>query len=135
CDDGVLKLADALGWREELEQLWAQVNPEKAASSTVKKQSSGPITQDEQLRHEIEKLTEEVEHTLETSQAHEERVRSQLKSLDVRNECETPCDKEKIMRKADDSVKSSEEGESQMLNTGEKDEPPKLEKTSQDSSL
>ncbi|KAI1931968.1 Sir2 histone deacetylase Hst2 [Ophidiomyces ophidiicola] len=135
CDNGVLKLADALGWREELEQLWAQVNPEKAASSTVKKQSSGPITQDEQLRHEIEKLTEEVEHTLETSQAHEKRVRSQLKSLDVRNECETPCDKEKIMRKADDSVKSSEEGESQVLNTGEKDEPPKLEKTSQDSSL
>ncbi|EAS35645.3 SIR2 family histone deacetylase [Coccidioides immitis RS] len=86
CDDGVMKLADALGWRQELEELWATVNPEKAAAIASKEQKSTPITRDDQLREEVEKLTEEVEHALDISQAHEERVRAQLQEMKAKQD-------------------------------------------------
>ncbi|WEW57972.1 Sir2 histone deacetylase Hst2 [Emydomyces testavorans] len=105
CDDGVLKLAEALGWREELETLWAEVNPEKAAS-TIGEKKSAPITRDEQLREEVEKLTEEVEHTLDASQAHEERVRAQLQAMEVREDHERPTtnDEESIVQMSNGSL-------------------------------
>ncbi|KLJ09773.1 NAD-dependent histone deacetylase SIR2 [Blastomyces silverae] len=77
CDDGVLKLAEALGWREELEALWAQTNPEKAGLMEEEKKKPAR-SKDELLRDEVERLTEEVEHTLHISRAHEDRVRSEL---------------------------------------------------------
>lgn len=101
CDDGVMKLAEALGWLEELEALWTRINPEKATASLLTKEKrTEPITRDEQLREEVEKVTEEVEHTLDLSQAHEERVRAQLHSMEVKRHQEPtkPEDEEKIMR-------------------------------------
>ncbi|EEP76100.1 hypothetical protein UREG_00949 [Uncinocarpus reesii 1704] len=83
CDDGVMKLAEALGWREELEALWAKVNPEKASKAPREKRTT-PITKDEHLKEEVDKLTEEVGHALDVSQAHEERVRAQLQAIDVK---------------------------------------------------
>ncbi|KKZ68037.1 NAD-dependent histone deacetylase SIR2 [[Emmonsia] crescens] len=77
CDDGVLKFAEALGWREELEELWAQKNPEKAG--LMKEEGEKPaLSKDEMLRDEVERLTEEVEHALHISRSHEERVRAEL---------------------------------------------------------
>ncbi|KAK2807341.1 hypothetical protein FQN50_005496 [Emmonsiellopsis sp. PD_5] len=81
CDAGVLKLADALGWREELEELWARTNPEKAAAlkkAKMEEKETAAKSRDELLRDEVDKLTEEVENTLHLSQTHETRVREEL---------------------------------------------------------
>ncbi|KAF2147596.1 uncharacterized protein K452DRAFT_293994 [Aplosporella prunicola CBS 121167] len=64
CDDGVRKLAEACGWLEELEELWAQTAP-KVASELGREP---PKTKDESLDAEVDKLSREVEQTLKLSQ-------------------------------------------------------------------
>jgi len=60
CDSGVRKLAEACGWLEELEALWATTAPaEDAAPKEPVKRS-----RDELLEDEVEKLTREVEENL-----------------------------------------------------------------------
>jgi NAD-dependent histone deacetylase SIR2 len=62
CDTGVKELAAALGWSDELEELWAgtrkegQFEPEK--KEEVKK------SRDEQLQDEVDKLTKDIDKTL-----------------------------------------------------------------------
>lgn len=73
CDDGVRDLAEACGWLQELEGLWAETAP-KAASELGKAQPP-ERTKDEKLEDEIEKLTKEVDESLNLSKWHEERVR------------------------------------------------------------
>ncbi|EEH47728.1 uncharacterized protein PADG_03812 [Paracoccidioides brasiliensis Pb18] len=80
CDDGVLKLADALGWRDELEELWAKVNPEKTSQMQEDNRQKQARTRDEKLRDEVERLTEEVERMLHLSRSHEDRVRLELEA-------------------------------------------------------
>ncbi|KAK2793502.1 Sir2 histone deacetylase Hst2 [Onygenales sp. PD_12] len=83
CDAGVLKLADALGWREELEELWARTNPENAAAlkkGKMEEKETAAKSRDELLRDEVDKLTEEVENTLHLSKSHEMRVREELEA-------------------------------------------------------
>lgn len=86
CDDGVRKLADALGWLEELEALWAQTSPEEVKPREKKEEKEK--NKDEILQEEVERLTEEVEATLNISQAHEERTRSQLGTPSEKQETE-----------------------------------------------
>ncbi|KAL2002627.1 hypothetical protein VTN02DRAFT_6335 [Thermoascus thermophilus] len=75
CDAGVRKFARALGWLDELEQLWAETNPDRKAREA----ESAPLkTRDERLRDEVERLTEEVDRTLAVSNAHQDRVRRHL---------------------------------------------------------
>lgn len=68
CDTGVRKLAEACGWLEELEALWATTargdEPEPAPS--VKK------SRDELLQDEVDKLTKEVEKTLSLGKSQHE---------------------------------------------------------------
>lgn len=71
CDTGVRKLAEACGWLEELEALWAETAPEgqaeeeqAAAQESVKKK-----TMDEELQDEVDQLTREVERTLQLGDA------------------------------------------------------------------
>ncbi|KAI9799106.1 MAG: hypothetical protein M1825_004873 [Sarcosagium campestre] len=75
CDSGVRKLASAIGWLEELEELWAKTSPKDAADE---KSSTPPQSSDEKLRSEIDKLTEDIDSTLKLSSDHEVRVRDQL---------------------------------------------------------
>ena len=66
CDSGVRKLAEACGWLEDLEALWATTAPAEdplAAKEQVKK------SRDELLEDEIEKLTKEVDNTLKLGKA------------------------------------------------------------------
>jgi NAD-dependent histone deacetylase SIR2 len=62
CDGGVRKLAEACGWLEELEALWAETarpdDPEKVEAEKPKK------NRDELLQEEIDKLTKDVDSTL-----------------------------------------------------------------------
>ncbi|PSN61405.1 NAD-dependent deacetylase sirtuin-2 [Corynespora cassiicola Philippines] len=68
CDTGVRKLAEACGWLEELESLWAETaRPGQFQPETATK---GPMTDDttrspdERLEDEIDKITKGVEDTL-----------------------------------------------------------------------
>jgi NAD+-dependent protein deacetylase SIR2 len=64
CDEGVRKLADALGWLEELEELWQQTNP---AKTEREEQKLLPKTRDEMLEEEVDELTKEIDKTLKLS--------------------------------------------------------------------
>lgn len=74
CDDGVRNLAKACGWLEELEALWAETAP-KAAAKLGREEQQPARTRDEELEDEIDKLTKEVDESLNLSKWHEERVR------------------------------------------------------------
>ncbi|KAH1494567.1 hypothetical protein KXV92_002933 [Aspergillus fumigatus] len=75
CDAGVRKFARALGWEQELEELWERTNPDKEAREA----ENAPLwARDERLHREVERLTEEVDRALGFSGAYQERVRQQL---------------------------------------------------------
>jgi NAD-dependent histone deacetylase SIR2 len=74
CDRGVRKLADELGWREELEELWRTVGPSQMEAELLEDER----TRDEILEDEISKLTEEVDHTLKISTGHKEWLEKHL---------------------------------------------------------
>ena len=67
CDDGVRKLADALGWREELESLWKKTVGSELAR---KEQNAPPQTRDEKLEDAVEKLTQDIDRSLRVSEEH-----------------------------------------------------------------
>ena len=79
CDAGVRKLADALGWLDELEDLWQQSNPSKEAQ---KEQQLPPKTRDEKLEEEVELLTADIDKTLKLSEDHSNGLRDQLRDKD-----------------------------------------------------
>ena len=60
CDAGVRRLADALGWREELETKWRGVVGDEEAERQLK----GAKQRETVLGDEVDKLAEEVEETL-----------------------------------------------------------------------
>ncbi|KAK5078438.1 Sir2 histone deacetylase Hst2 [Lithohypha guttulata] len=68
CDSGVRKLADALGWRDELEELWETTNPSR---SERKKQEAKPKDKQADLDARIEELTRGVDKTLKLSEDHQ----------------------------------------------------------------
>lgn len=74
CDAGVRHLASALGWLEELEALWRRTNPE----DDIGAQSQPEKTRDEVLEDEINKLTAEVDKSLQLSNDHTARLRNDL---------------------------------------------------------
>lgn len=79
CDSGVRKLADALGWREELESIWFEASgkvKEKEASRLREERKA--MSKDELLEAEIDKLTGEVDVALQLSKDHTQRVTGQL---------------------------------------------------------
>ena len=76
CDDGVRKLAEICGWLDELEALWAKTAPKDAAKETTEPQKAKK-DKDEALNDEIDKLTKEVDQTLNVSRWLEDRVRNE----------------------------------------------------------
>lgn len=60
CDTGVRKLADALGWREELEKAWRELVGEEEAE----RQMQSGKKRVEILQNEVAKLAEEVDEAL-----------------------------------------------------------------------
>jgi NAD-dependent histone deacetylase SIR2 len=79
CDEGVRKLADALGWRDELESMWWEVSGKaKEKEAAILRDQRQAMSKDEILEAEIEKLTGEVDAALRISKDHEERVNTQL---------------------------------------------------------
>ncbi|KXS94307.1 hypothetical protein AC578_6789 [Pseudocercospora eumusae] len=68
CDTGVRELARACGWLDELEEMWAKTAPKKGSEIGRKQAEKEPEkTKDEKLEDEINKLTKEVDQTLNLS--------------------------------------------------------------------
>jgi NAD-dependent histone deacetylase SIR2 len=66
CDSGVRKLAEACGWLQELEELWAKTaRDEKPAAPKEEVKKS----RDELLEDEVDKLTREVDESLRLGKA------------------------------------------------------------------
>ncbi len=75
CDAGVRRFADALGWREELEQEWARANPDKGR----RKEQEAPVkTRQEKLDNEVEKLTRDINTSLKLSGETSDRIKAEL---------------------------------------------------------
>ncbi|OOQ82116.1 NAD-dependent protein deacetylase hst2-1 [Penicillium brasilianum] len=75
CDAGVRKFAKAMEWEEELETLWEETNPDPKA----RKAENEPVpSRDERLRQEVDRLTEDIERTLNITDAYQQRVREKL---------------------------------------------------------
>ena len=88
CDTGVRKLADALGWLDELESLWEKTSPSVPAS---KDQNLPQKTREEKLEDEIEKLTQEIDKSLKVSEEHTEWLRDHLSDKhNLKNESKKP---------------------------------------------
>ena len=67
CDAGVRKLAEACGWLEELEALWAETErPPEPEEEKPKK------SRDDLLQDEVDKLTKDVESTLKLGKSQHE---------------------------------------------------------------
>ncbi|KAI2639355.1 DHS-like NAD/FAD-binding domain-containing protein [Xylaria nigripes] len=66
CDDGVRKLADELGWRAELEDMWVKLVGEEEAE----RQRSRKLT--EAVHEELDELVESLEQRLKLSEGHDD---------------------------------------------------------------
>lgn len=103
CDEGVRKLAQALGWLDELEALWEETNPDKGSRD---RETAPKKTRDEQLHDEVDRLTADVDRTLHLSNAHQDRTRKHLAKQDAKHKADTDTDsiqdsaekEEKILR-------------------------------------
>ena len=73
CDAGIRKLADALGWRQELEKFWEGVVGEAEAN----KQRASRQKHDEEVEDEVDKLTKEVDSALNFEEAAEAKVETE----------------------------------------------------------
>jgi NAD-dependent histone deacetylase SIR2 len=81
CDDGVRKFADALGWRDELESMWLEVNGKvKGKEAERLKEARQKMTKDELLQEEIDNLTKGVDDLLHSSKEHVERTNKQFEN-------------------------------------------------------
>jgi len=74
CDEGIRKLASALGWLEELEALWEETNPEKGKPA----EKAPAKSQDEILEDEVEKLMKDIDASLKLTNDHSAFVNDQL---------------------------------------------------------
>lgn len=86
CDKGVRRLCKALGWEDDLEDLWARTDPNYVESKSSKQSKTKldseeekreSLSKDEKLHDEVEKLTKEIDETLSFSKSHESRVRAE----------------------------------------------------------
>lgn len=74
CDTGVRKLAQACGWLDELNAMWEKTAPEVDQAHVG---AEAKKTKDEKLEDEIDKLTKDVDQSLNLSKWHEEKVRGE----------------------------------------------------------
>jgi NAD-dependent histone deacetylase SIR2 len=75
CDDGVRRLAEACGWKEELDALWAETGAKVEAD--IEKPSQPERTKDEQLGDQIDQLTKDIDETLNLSRWHIDKVKGE----------------------------------------------------------
>ncbi|KAH0128901.1 NAD-dependent histone deacetylase SIR2, partial [Aureobasidium melanogenum] len=118
CDDGVRRLAKAIGWEDELEDLWAKTDPEYVPGKPIKKKDEiakeeAKKSRDEKFQDEVDKLTKEVDKTLDVSKWHQEQIRKDHLDGQTEASSKDPVKSEKTMRydeNADDKDKAPTNG-------------------------
>lgn len=82
CDDGVRRLASALGWDEELEDLWRNIcdmSRDNAKVDVHDEVAKPEKSKDDELEDEIAVLTKEVDSSLNISNERTAQILEQLK--------------------------------------------------------
>ena len=75
CDEGVRRLASALGWLDELEALW---NTSQPAAVRETRESRNEKNKDEIVADEVAKITDDIEKSLKVSADHTAWVKQSL---------------------------------------------------------
>ena len=118
CDAGVRKLAKAVGWEDDLEDLWAKTDPEyipgkpRKTKDDISKEEAKK-TRDEKFQDEIDKLTKEVDKTLDMSKWHQDQIRKDHLDGQADIASQNQASGEKTMRydeNADDKTKAPADG-------------------------
>ncbi|ESZ95870.1 hypothetical protein SBOR_3764 [Sclerotinia borealis F-4128] len=79
CDSGVRKFADALGWRDELEELWVSIGGNTKQKEAEKVEEARlNLSRDELLDADFERLNGEIDEVLTISDNHTHRVNATL---------------------------------------------------------
>ncbi|KAJ9628416.1 uncharacterized protein PV06_06516 [Exophiala oligosperma] len=112
CDAGVRRFADALGWREELEELWERTNPSKGRE--VPQEPQEPKSRQEILDDEIEKLTKDIDASLKLTGEANDRMRSDLEKSNLSSHTSTT------------PPPSTSEGEGRLAESSSSNEEPNL---------
>lgn len=113
CDTGVRKFADALGWRDELEELWESTNPNKRER---KKQDAKPKDKQTELEDKIEELTKGVDKTLKLSNDHQKQFEEDFAKRPDTGKLDVPGGLANAITKAE----SKKQGEAQVNGSGSK---------------
>lgn len=91
CDDGIRKLAELLGWTDELDDTWRNIVGNEEAERQLRSQTA----RDEEIEDELQKLTGEIETVLKLEEEEEKREEKE---------------EEKEEKKAEDEEKSQKVG-------------------------
>lgn len=91
CDEGVRKLAKAVGWDDDLEKLWAGTGAKEAGQ--LGKELPPNKSREEGIEEEVAKLTQEVDQQLNISKSHSDRVRAEHEAEDNKTEPKQAYDK------------------------------------------
>ncbi|KAK4069232.1 hypothetical protein Trihar35433_5811 [Trichoderma harzianum] len=92
CDDGIRKLAELLGWTDELDDTWRNIVGNEEAERQLRSQTA----RDEEIEDELQKLTGEIETVLKLEE--EEEKKEEEKKEEKKDE-----DEEKSQRVGDDA--------------------------------
>ncbi|KAK4907350.1 Sir2 histone deacetylase Hst2, partial [Elasticomyces elasticus] len=88
CDKGVRQLADALGWRDELEEMWRATQPDE--QDEPEKPADAPKDKQSELEDRIAELTAGVDKTLKLSGDHTEQFKKDFASRKDTGELPVP---------------------------------------------
>ncbi|KAK0757217.1 hypothetical protein N5P37_009933 [Trichoderma harzianum] len=69
CDDGIRKLAELLGWTDELDDTWRNI----VGNEDAEKQLRSQTVRDEEIEDELQKLTGEIETVLKLEEEEEKK--------------------------------------------------------------
>ena len=83
CDAGVKRLAEALGWLDDLEALWALTKLEDDEETL--REPSVEKSKDEEIEDRVASLTEQIDKSLKLSEDHSKSVKQQLGEPSVRS--------------------------------------------------
>jgi len=84
CDEGVRRLAKAIGWEDDLTKLWAGTSAKEAGE--LGKEPHPKKSREEDIEDEVSKLTAEVDKQLNISKDHSDRVRAEHEEEDKKKD-------------------------------------------------
>ncbi|KAM6482791.1 DHS-like NAD/FAD-binding domain-containing protein [Trichoderma sp. SZMC 28011] len=96
CDDGIRKLAQLLGWTDELDDTWRNIVGNEEAERQLRSQTA----RDEEIEDELQKLTGEIETVLKLEEEEEKKEEVEEKKEEVEEKKE---EVEEKSQKADDA--------------------------------